>query len=89
MAAEVKMYGTRWCPYCVRARLLLDEKGVPYEDIRVDGDWDARRWLMEASGRHTVPQIFINGTPIGGFDELYALERTGKLDALLAEPAAE
>lgn len=83
--ADVVMYRTPICPYCVRAKMLLKRKGVPFKEIDVSGDWDKRAWLAEATGQRTVPQIFINGRSIGGCDELYLLERQGKLDGLLAE----
>ncbi len=81
--APVTVYSTRVCPYCLRAKALLDDKHVPYTEILVDVDTDKRAEMMEKSGRRTVPQIFIGATHVGGFDELYALERDGKLDALL------
>ena len=84
MAAEVKMYTRRYCGYCSAAQRLLDRKGVSYEEIDCSGDQATRRWLVEATGQTTVPQIFINGESIGGFDELSALERAGRLDPLLA-----
>lgn len=81
--ANVRMYTTATCPYCVRARDLLDQKQVPYEDIRIDDHPEKRAEMMALSGRRTVPQIFINDKPIGGCDDLYALESQGKLDELL------
>ena len=88
MSANVEMYKTSYCPYCVRAAALLQRKGVAYKEIDVSGD-DARRdWLVETTGQRTVPQIFINGQSIGGCDELHALERAGKLDVLLAQDTA-
>lgn len=83
MPAEIKLYGTTWCGYCHRAKRLLNHKGLEFEDISVDGDAEARRWLAELTGSGTVPQIFINGISIGGSDELHMLERSGKLDAML------
>ncbi len=84
MTASVEVYTTDYCPYCVRAKALLDRKGVPYKEIDVSGDDNARAELVKKSdGRRTVPQIFINGQAIGGCDDLYALEQGGKLDALL------
>jgi glutaredoxin 3 len=65
--------------------MLLDRKGVPFQEIDVTGDWDKRAWLVEATGQRTVPQIFINGVSIGGYDELSALERAGRLDGLLSQ----
>ncbi len=79
----VKIYTTPYCPYCVRAKRLLDRKKVPYEEIDVAGDDQARMSLMERTGRRTVPQIFIGDTHVGGSDDLYALEQDGKLDPLL------
>ncbi len=84
MAADVKMYTRRYCGYCSAAQRLLDRKGISYQEIDCTGDPGTRRWLVEVTGRTTVPQIFINGTPIGGFDDLAALERDGELDPLLA-----
>jgi len=84
MAAHVKMYTRRWCGYCTAAERLLNEKDVAYEEIDCTGDHAIRRWLVSATGRHTVPQIFIDGVSIGGYDELRALERRGELDKLLA-----
>ncbi len=83
MPATVKMYSTRFCPYCIRARMLLESKGVEFEDIGVDGDPDQRREMMALSGRRTVPQIWIGDTHVGGYDDLAALEQQGSLDELL------
>lgn len=84
MPTEIKMYSTRFCPYCMRARSLLDGKKVDYEDIAVDGLPDVRREMIELSGQHTVPQIWIGERHVGGFDDLYLLERQGQLDKLLS-----
>ncbi len=81
---DVKIYTTTYCPYCVRAKKLLEARGVPYEDVNVDGDAEQRAWLVDKTGRRTVPQIFIAGVPIGGCDDLYALDRAGELAAILA-----
>jgi glutaredoxin 3 len=81
---SVRMYSTMICPYCIRAKLLLKARGIPYEDIDVTGDSQARKWLVEATGRRTVPQIFIGDEPIGGFDELSRLDRSGELQQKLA-----
>lgn len=78
------VYTTQYCPYCVRAKALLRHKGVPFEEIDVGEDDALRERMVEASGRRTVPQIFINDAPIGGFDELKALDDQGALDRLLA-----
>ena len=83
MTAKVKMYSTRFCPYCIRARSLLDQKSVDYIDILVDKRPELRREMMALSGRHTVPQIWVGETHIGGYDDLALLERQGRLDELL------
>ena len=82
--ATVVLYTTQWCPFCVRAKALLQHKGVRFEEIDVSGDDALRLRMVEESGRRTVPQVFINGSPIGGFEELAALDRDGELDRLLA-----
>lgn len=83
MQAKVIIYTKANCPYCVWAKQLLDNKKVSYNEIRVDLD-DSQRAIMEqASGRRSVPQIFINDQPIGGFDDLAALEKAGNLNQLL------
>jgi glutaredoxin 3 len=80
----VEIYTKAFCPYCWRAKGLLDSKGIDYEETAVDrGGPDRERMIQRANGRSTVPQIFIGGRHIGGCDELLALERQGKLDALL------
>ncbi|HTC19094.1 MAG TPA: glutaredoxin 3 [Stellaceae bacterium] len=82
--AKVELYTTMFCPYCARARSLLAKKGVDYADIDVMADTAKRDEMVARSGgRQTVPQIFIDGSHIGGSDELAALDRAGKLDALL------
>ena len=82
--AEIEIYTTMLCPYCHRAKSLLDSKGVRYKEIDVSYDPDGRKAMTErAGGRTTVPQIFIDGRPIGGSDELAALDDKGKLDCLL------
>jgi len=83
MSVAVKMYSTRFCPYCVRARNLLDSKRVEYTDISVDGAPELRREMIKLSGRYTVPQIWIESRHVGGFDDLALLERQGRLDDLL------
>ncbi|HBQ14367.1 MAG: glutaredoxin 3 [Sandaracinaceae bacterium] len=85
---KVEIYTTRWCPYCHAAKALLDAKGVAYEEIAVDGDQQKRAWLMEASGQRTVPQVFIDGKPYGGFTDIAKLDRQGRLEPLLAGDAA-
>jgi glutaredoxin 3 len=82
--AEVELYTTMFCPYCVRARALLDRKGISYTDIDIIEQPEKRtEMIRRAGGRTSVPQIFINGEHIGGSDELVALERAGELDAKL------
>jgi glutaredoxin 3 len=81
--AEVIVYSSGFCPYCVRAKQLLDRKCIPYQEIRVDEDPVQKEVMIQRSGRYTVPQIFINDTHVGGCDDLYALERSGRLDELL------
>lgn len=83
MTARVKMYSTRFCPYCIRARALLESKGVIYEDIAVDADPELRREMVALSGRRTVPQIWIDELHVGGFDDLAGLDRQGRLNNLL------
>jgi glutaredoxin 3 len=83
MPAQVTIYTTPFCPFCVRAKAHLSKKGVNYQEINVAGDTAKRAWLREATGQTTVPQIFINGTSIGGCDDMLALDRAGKLDPLL------
>ena len=83
--AKIEIYTTPWCGYCARAKGLLEKKGVAYEEMDVMEDGSKRTEMRTRSRRSTVPQIFINGRHIGGSDELDALERGGKLDALLAQ----
>lgn len=86
MVAPVLMYSTGVCPYCVHAERLLHAKGVvEIEKVRVDLLPDRRHEMMVRTGRRTVPQIYIGGTYVGGFDDLAALEHAGKLDVLLAQ----
>jgi glutaredoxin 3 len=85
MAAKVEIYTWRFCPFCIRAKALLDRKGVVYTEYAIDGDHAARAAMSDrADGRSSLPQIFINDAGIGGCDELHALERAGRLDPLLA-----
>lgn len=84
--APVTLYTTQWCPFCIRAKQLLEHKGTAYHEIGVDGRPELRQEMMRESGRFTVPQIWIGDRHIGGCDELYALERAGQLDALLRAP---
>ncbi|QDO97825.1 glutaredoxin 3 [Ferrovibrio terrae] len=83
--AQIEIYTTFMCPYCARAKALLDKKGQTYDEIDVSYDAAKREEMTQkAGGVRTVPQIWINGTHVGGSDDLYALERAGKLDAMLA-----
>jgi len=82
--ANVILYTTTSCPYCQRAKQLLDRKKIAYEEVDVTNDTVLRDKMVADSGRRSVPQIFINGQPIGGCDDLYALEKEGKLDILLS-----
>ncbi|MEM8602341.1 MAG: glutaredoxin 3 [Cyanobacteria bacterium P01_H01_bin.121] len=87
--AKVEIYTWRFCPFCIRAKGLLDKKGVEYEEYMIDGDDAARDAMSErANGGRSLPQIFINEQHIGGCDDLYALERQNKLDPLLQSSAA-
>lgn len=80
----IEVYSSLWCPFCARAKALLDRKGVEYREIDVDRDPNLRQQMMQrAGGRRTVPQIFVDGRHVGGSDDLAALERAGELDALL------
>lgn len=82
--AQVDIYTTDYCPYCVKAKALFDRKGVAYTEIDVTKDQEGRIALVEKSGGlKTVPQIFIDGKHMGGSDDVYALDKEGKLDALL------
>ncbi len=81
---NVTVYVTNYCPYCTRAKRLLENRGIPYEEIDVTGDDEKRAWLVRETGRRTVPQIFIKGEPIGGSDDLYELDRSGELAKKLA-----
>jgi glutaredoxin 3 len=86
MSAEVTLYSTRFCPYCIAAKQLLDSKNVSFKDIPVDGDPQLRRHMTELSGQRTVPQIWIGEKHVGGYTDLAALERRGELDRLLGKP---
>jgi glutaredoxin 3 len=77
------MYSTAVCPYCVAAKNFLKSRGVAWDEIRVDTDFEARRKMVELARRTSVPQIFINGTHVGGYEELVALDRSGGLSPLL------
>ena len=81
---RIQIYTTRWCGYCVRAKALLDAKGIEYEEISLDDDPAFRRNVFDLTGGWTVPQILIDGTPIGGYTELRRLDQSGALDDSLA-----
>lgn len=88
MSNAIEIYTTRFCPFCIRAKQLLDHKGLAYQEVAVDGKPDLRSRMTEkAGGAHTVPQIWVNGTHVGGCTELMAAESSGELDALLARGA--
>ena len=79
--AKVVVYSTRWCGYCVRAKALLESRGIEYEEITLDDDPAFRQKLFDLTGGWTVPQILIDGRPIGGYTELWRLDREGRLAA--------
>lgn len=81
---KVVIYSTQVCPYCVRAKMLLQKKGAEYEEIDVSNPTDREAMIEKTGGARTVPQIYIGETHVGGADDLYALESEGKLDELLA-----
>jgi glutaredoxin 3 len=77
--ARVQVYSTRWCGYCVRAKALLESRGIEFEDISLDEDPAFRQKLFDLTGSWTVPQILLDGRPIGGYTELWRLDREGRL----------
>ena len=81
--ADVKIYTTRYCGFCYRAKKLLGERGIAFDEIDVAGDAEARAMLVEETGQRTVPQIFIKGESIGGYDELSQLDATGALAGMV------
>jgi len=81
---NVVIYSTQVCPYCVRAKMLLQKKGAEYKEIDVSNPTDREAMIEKTGGARTVPQIYIGETHVGGADDLYALESEGKLDELLA-----
>ena len=85
----IEIYTSRYCPYCHAAKALLKRKGVEFIEIKIDRDWECRDEMIDrANGSMTVPQIFIGDVHVGGSDDLHALERAGKLDALLTRDKA-
>ena len=84
MAAKVEIYTWSRCPFCIRAKALLDQKGVEYQEYCIDGDQEARaKMKSRANGRSSLPQIFIDDRHIGGCDDIYDLDAQGELDSLL------
>lgn len=84
-AKQVEIYTWRTCPFCIRAKALLDSKGVEYTEYAIDGDEAARSQMAEKTGgKRSVPQVFIEGEHVGGCDDIHALDRRGELDPLLA-----
>jgi glutaredoxin 3 len=81
--AQVEIYTTMWCPYCARARALLQKKGVRFTEFDIDDEPSRRSEMIRRAGRTSVPQIFIDGEHIGGCDDMVALDRAGKLDPKL------
>jgi glutaredoxin 3 len=84
--ARIRIYSTRWCGYCVRAKALLESREIPYEEVSLDDDPAFRQTIFDLTGNWTVPQILIDDTPIGGYVELWRLDQSGALDELV--PAA-
>ena len=82
-APKVTVYTKQTCPFCVRAKRLLEKKGVAFVEVSVEGNDDLRTWLVEKSGQMTVPQIFVGERALGGFSDIDALDRTGELDPIL------
>ena len=78
------MYTTDWCPYCIRAKALLEQKGLEFEEVNLADDPNFREQIQALTGGWTVPQIVVDGTPIGGYDDLRRLDKAGELDRLLA-----
>jgi len=81
---DITIYSSNYCPYCIRAKQLLGSKGLAFNEVVVDGQPDLRAEMARKAGRTSVPQIWINGTHVGGCDDLIALDRSGKLDTMLA-----
>ena len=82
--ARVQIYSTRWCGYCVRAKALLDARGIDYEEVSLDDDSGFRQKLFDLTGGWTVPQVVVDGQPLGGYTELWRLDRDGRLEERLA-----
>ncbi len=88
LMARVRIYTSPSCGYCWHAKRLFTDKGVPFEEIDVANDYDTRRWLAQTTGKRTVPQIFIDDKPYGGYTDVALLDRQGRLDELLGLNAA-
>lgn len=86
---EITIYSTAICPYCTAAKNFLKSKGLAWSEVRIDTDPAERERMVERARRTSVPQIFIGQTHVGGYDDLMVLQRTGKLDSLLQQSAAE
>jgi glutaredoxin 3 len=84
---RIRIYTTRWCGYCTRAKALLDGRGVEYEEVPLDDEVGFRQKLLDRTGGWTVPQVVIDDRPIGGYTELWRLDREGRLDAMLEHAA--
>jgi glutaredoxin 3 len=84
--AEVIIYTTAYCPYCIRAKQLLSKKSIDFREVNVEGRQELRSWLQKRTGQRTVPQVFVNGRALGGFSDISALDQKGQLDPLLARP---
>jgi glutaredoxin 3 len=82
--ARIQLYTTAWCGDCVRAKALLEQRGLEFEEIRLDGESNFRQTLLEKTGGWTVPQVVIDGEPIGGYSELWRLDKAGELEDLVA-----
>jgi GrxC family glutaredoxin len=83
---KIEIYSKQWCPYCLKAKSLLKSKGLSYEDIDVTEDMAQKQEMIARSGRRTVPQIFIDGKAMGGYDDISQLNATGELDKMLGMP---
>jgi glutaredoxin 3 len=84
VGSRIRIFTTSWCGYCLRAKALLEERGLDYEEVSLDDEPRFRQRLLDETGGWTVPQILLDGRPIGGFSELWALDRSGELDRRLA-----
>lgn len=84
--AKVEIYVKDYCPYCTKAKNLLNKKGVQFTEIDIENDEELQEFVIKQSGKRTVPQIFINDKPVGGSDDIHYLNSIGELDKLLAEP---